>query len=58
MYKSSNITQRLHGLQQSQPQPLHSSGSQGGREGGDSSVCCHRGAVIVGGTWEKAVTLY
>lgn len=39
MYKSNNITQRPHGLQQSQPQPLHSSGSQGSQEGGDSSVC-------------------
>lgn len=42
MYKSSNITQR--------PQERAGAGSV--------SVCFHRDAVIVGGIWEKAVTLY
>lgn len=58
MYKSSNITQRSLRLQQSQPQPLRSSGSPEAGRAGDTSVCWHRGAVTVGGIWEKAVSLY
>ena len=42
MYKSSNITQR----------PQERAGA------GRFSGCFHRDAVIVGGTWEEAVTLY
>lgn len=57
MYKSGNITQRPRRLQQRGRSAAQQQVSgEGGM--GSGSVCFHQDAVLLGGLWAKAVTLY
>lgn len=57
MYKSGNITQRPRRLQQRGRSAAQQQVSgEGGM--GSGSVCFHQDAVLLGGSWAKAVTLY